>query len=88
MVAQLSDVAGKSFDYVVIGGGTAGLVVASHLVEDPNTSVLVLEAGEPNIDDPKILLGGGFGSTFGDPKVRLFLGFAIALHLLQDSSAS
>ncbi|KAI0950969.1 hypothetical protein AcW1_008132 [Taiwanofungus camphoratus] len=68
MVAQLSDVAGKSFDYVVIGGGTAGLVVASHLVEDPNTSVLVLEAGEPNIDDPKILLGGGFGSTFGDPK--------------------
>ncbi|PCH42171.1 GMC oxidoreductase [Wolfiporia cocos MD-104 SS10] len=68
MAAQISDVSGKSFDYIIIGGGTAGLTVANRLVEDPFKSVLVLEAGEANLDDPKILLGGGFGSIFGDEK--------------------
>ncbi|KAI0925678.1 hypothetical protein AcV5_008351 [Taiwanofungus camphoratus] len=68
MLAQLPDVLSKSFDYVIIGGGTAGLTVASRLVQDPKTSVLVLEAGESNLDDPNILLGGRFGLTFGDPK--------------------
>jgi choline dehydrogenase-like flavoprotein len=35
-----------SFDYVVVGGGTAGLVVAARLIEDPTIRVCVLEAGE------------------------------------------
>lgn len=35
----------KAFDYVVIGGGTAGCVVAARLSEDPGISVLLLEAG-------------------------------------------
>lgn len=34
-----------SYDYVVVGGGTAGLTVADRLTEDPGTNVLVLEAG-------------------------------------------
>ncbi|KAK7709569.1 hypothetical protein SLS57_008624 [Botryosphaeria dothidea] len=34
-----------TFDYIVVGGGTAGLVVATRLAEDPNTSVAVIEAG-------------------------------------------
>lgn len=33
------------YDYVVIGGGTAGLVVAARLAEDPSNSVAVIEAG-------------------------------------------
>lgn len=37
-----------NFDYVIIGGGTAGLVLAGRLSEDPNTSVAVLEAGPEN----------------------------------------
>ena len=35
----------NTFDYIVIGGGTAGLVVATRLAEDPSKSVAVIEAG-------------------------------------------
>lgn len=46
------------FDYVIVGGGTAGLLVAARLTEDPNIQVTVLEAGESksidsNVDRPE-----------------------------------
>lgn len=42
---------GETYDFVIIGGGTAGLVVANRLSENPNHTVLVIEYGslEDNI---------------------------------------
>ena len=47
---------------------TAGLTVSARLAEHQDASVAVLEAGEANLDDPLIMLGGQFAATWGNPK--------------------
>jgi choline dehydrogenase-like flavoprotein len=44
----MNDTRGETFDYVVVGGGLAGCVVAARLSEDPRMRVALLEAGREN----------------------------------------
>ncbi|KAI4158222.1 MAG: hypothetical protein LQ342_007669 [Letrouitia transgressa] len=56
-----------NFDYLVVGGGTAGLAVATRLSENAKVSVGVIEAGGDRTEDPAILTPGLALSTFNNP---------------------
>ena len=58
-----------SFDYVIIGAGSAGCVLASKLSEDPSISVCVLEAG-PRDWHPFIHIPAGFIKTFYNKRIN------------------
>ena len=59
----------EHFDYIVIGAGTAGCVLAERLSQDRSARVLILEAGGSDrrfwIKTPI-----GYGRTFADPAVN------------------
>lgn len=55
------------FDYVIVGGGAAGCVLAARLSEDPGTRVCLLESG-PEDRNPMIRIPAGVIKLLFDPK--------------------
>ncbi|QVQ52203.1 GMC family oxidoreductase N-terminal domain-containing protein [Spiractinospora alimapuensis] len=59
--------ADTTFDYVIVGGGTAGSVIANRLTEDPTTRVCVIEGGPSDVGQERVLkLRNWLGLLGGD----------------------
>jgi choline dehydrogenase len=59
----------REFDYIVVGAGSAGCVLANRLSEDPGTTVLLVEAGGRDASR-WIHIPAGFVKTLDDPAVN------------------
>lgn len=57
----------EQFDYIVVGAGSSGAVVASRLSADSATSVLLIEGGPPD-RHPLIHIPRGFGKILADQR--------------------
>jgi choline dehydrogenase len=64
--AAMSDHAGMSADYIVVGAGSAGCAVAARLSEDPSVRVLLLEAGARD-RNPWLHVPIGYAKTMYHP---------------------
>ena len=58
----------SDFDYVIVGAGSAGCVLANRLSEDSSNRVLLIESG-PKDTSPLITVPKGFGRLMGNPKL-------------------
>ena len=57
----------EAFDFVIVGGGSAGCVLANRLTEDRHTRVLLLEAGE-EAKSPLVRMPFGFPFLLNNPR--------------------
>jgi choline dehydrogenase len=63
----MAEQSGDCFDYIVVGAGSSGCVVAARLSEDPGTNVLLLEAGGRD-EHPYLKMPLAFLKAMPDPR--------------------
>ncbi|PBK78481.1 alcohol oxidase, partial [Armillaria solidipes] len=66
-IVSLKEFLSRPLDYLIVGGGTAGLCLAARLSEDRDTIVGVLEAGEYNPNVPVIDVPSFLGGAVANP---------------------
>ena len=66
-VTSVGSLSSKEPDFIIIGGGIGGLVVANRLSEHADKNVLVIEAGAHRRGDPRIDTVGMLSTLYGDP---------------------
>jgi choline dehydrogenase len=59
----------ETFDYVIVGGGSAGCIVAARLASESDARVLLLELGERGEDNPETLIVDGYKHAFINDRV-------------------
>ncbi|KAF5854966.1 hypothetical protein ETB97_010477 [Aspergillus alliaceus] len=64
-MGRLNEFAAHRFDYLIVGGGTAGLAVAARLSQRSDLVVGVVEAGPEAFEEKAINIPGLYGSTIG-----------------------
>lgn len=65
-IIAAAEFAQQEYDYLILGGGTAGLAVAARLSENPDVTVGVIEAGKNKLDDPVVDTPAMFLQMFGN----------------------
>ncbi|KAK0560099.1 hypothetical protein OC844_003980 [Tilletia horrida] len=65
-----SQATSRSFDYVIVGGGLAGMVAANRLSADSNVNVLVIESGADTRNDDRIKSLDAYSQVFSPKDIN------------------
>lgn len=61
----------ETFDYIIVGGGSSGCIVAAELAANPSLRILLIERGETAEANPETLTADGYKYAFSNDRVIL-----------------